>query len=58
MFNCYSVSKAEDVVFIFTINKSQITNNYSVNRASGMPIIFKIEDDINVGFIILNDVCS
>jgi len=26
------------------------------NRASGVPIIFKIEDDIYVGFMILNDV--
>jgi len=54
--NCYSLSGAEDVEFIFTINKSQITNNYTVTRASGVPIILKIEDDINAGFIILNDV--
>jgi hypothetical protein len=54
--NRYSFSGAEDVEFIFAINKSQITNNYSAIRANGVPIVFKIEDDINVGFIILNDV--
>jgi hypothetical protein len=47
---------SEDIEFIFTIKKSQITNNYSINRARGVPIISKIEYDINIGFIILNDV--
>jgi hypothetical protein len=52
--NRYSFSGAEDVEF--AINKLQITNSYSAIRASGVPIIFKIEDGINFGRTIMNDV--
>jgi len=49
--NRYSFSGAEDVEFIFAINKSQVTNNYSAIRASGVPIIFEIQAFKEIGFI-------
>jgi hypothetical protein len=42
--------------FTSSNNKSLITDNYSISRASGMPIIYKIEDDINFGCAIMKDV--
>jgi len=49
--DCYSFSGAEDVEFIFAIDKSQLTNNYSAIRASGVPIIFELQAIKEIGFI-------
>jgi len=49
--NRYSFSGAEDVEFIFAINKWQLTNNYSAIRASGVPINFERRAFKEIGFI-------
>jgi len=33
-----------------------ILYNYSINRARGVPIISRVEDDIDISFMILSDV--